>query len=89
MQSRRDRLRLLIRIGGCGSNLSGNGLREFPLQGPHVAQIAIVAIRPDMRVAQRVDELSRHMNSAPSPAHRPLQNPVHAEFPRDSRQRPT
>ena len=59
-------------LGQLGPYLVGDGLRDLALQGQHAAQLAVVALGPDVDVVAGVDELHGNSDPLPLPGDGPL-----------------
>ena len=54
--------------------VAGDFLRDLALDGEQIVQIAIVLLRPYMRVSARVDQLRIDVKPCPDPTDAALQN---------------
>jgi hypothetical protein len=61
--------------------------RDVALQAEHVAQVAFVAVRPQVAVAPGVDELNRDAHAVAGTQDRPFDRRVNPQFACDLRQR--
>ena len=66
-----------------GLQLLGNGFGDLALDGKDIGQIAIVGLRPEMRIVTRIDELRVNANLARGALHAALQHMRDAELLRD------
>jgi hypothetical protein len=71
--SRRSVLyRLLLVRGELRLQLVGNGFGDLALDGEDIGQIAIVSLRPNIRVTARVDQLRIHPHAIGRALHAPF-----------------
>ena len=63
-----------------------DGARHLVLDFEDVDQLAVIALRPEMRAAASVDELRRDAHARPGLAHASFQHMAHAEVARDAPQ---
>src|SRR6516164_5636597 len=61
-------------------NLARNGLRHVRIHGKHVAQFAVIRLRPEMLIACRSDQLSMNSNPTAVSHHRALNNCVNPKL---------
>src|SRR5437763_2685479 len=55
-------------------------LRDFALNSEYISPVAIIGLRPEMRVGTRVNELGIHSNFARDALHAAFEQMGHAEF---------
>ena len=55
-------------------------LRDLALDGKHIGQIAIIGLRPQMRVITSVDQLCVHADAVRSPLHTPFEQMCDAQL---------
>src|SRR5512146_2343832 len=68
------------------SDLLGNRPCQFVLQNANIANLAIVAFGPKVRIAGRMDQLNVDMDTVSRAFNRALENCINAEFVCDVRQ---
>src|ERR1019366_10487964 len=76
------RLVLLKRRGRSGKlhpQRGRNGLRDLVLHSEYIRQLAVIALRPEMRAVLGVDELRRHSDAASGTAYAAFEDGAHAE----------
>src|SRR5439155_2351138 len=66
-------------------DVRGDVARHLALQCEHVLQVPLVALRPQMTVARRLDELGDDSHAVAGPHDRALDDPAHAQLARDLR----
>ena len=81
-QIRRRRLgdRLLLVKREFGLQLSRDRLRDLALDGEHIRQVAIVSLRPEVRVGPSIDQLRVHPHFAARPLHTAFEDVGHAQL---------
>lgn len=62
------------------SNLAGDGASYFTLQFQNVADVAVIAVGPDVCLVARLDQLCSHANALALPPHAAFQQIIHAEL---------
>ena len=70
-----------------GPDLPGDVFRDLPLQRDDVLQLALVALRPEVRVAGPVDELYGDPDAIAVAQHRPFDDGFHVQLAGDLRNR--
>ncbi len=66
-------------------DLSGDCVRHLALQGEDVAQVALVAVGPQVPVRGRMDQLRRDPHPLPGAQNRPLHHRIYVQLARDLR----
>ena len=74
-----------ILLGGRerGLQLVGDGFRYFALDGEDIGQIAVVGLRPEMRVVPGIDQLRVHAHFVADALDTSLNDVRHSELPAD------
>ena len=72
-------------LGGCEPEFDplDDLLSNLAVQSEHVAQIAIVALRPEMTIVARIDQLRRDAHPILVPKDRPFEHRLHIELASD------
>ena len=89
-----------LRVNGAGACQTGSLLRRdldpnlgrdrlchVAFERQNVAQVALVALRPQVPVARRMDQLRGDPHPVSHPLHGAFDDPIHTQLPRDLRQR--